>query len=311
MLGRSILLMACLTAALAGPVSAGPLRDRLLERRAERESATSDEMGADERSRDPTAFIQGIPGARVLADLAYGSRSKERMDVYLPANPSGAPVLMMVHGGAWEIGDKSSAKVVANKAAHYLPKGFILVSVNYPLVPEVGVLDQAGAIRAALAFVRQNALSWGGDPGRILLAGHSAGAHLVSLVSSDPQGAGTWRATIALDSAAYDLVPIMQARRHFRFYDAVFGDDPVLWRAASPLHRLRQDVPLPPMMLVCSTRRTESCMQARRFAAAGKEHGATLQVLEQDMSHGEINGEMGAPGPYTQAVDAFIEQVLK
>lgn len=308
---RHAVFLALAAAALAPPGIAGPLRERLQERRAEREAGIPDEAASAGPRRDPAAFIQGIPGARVLADVAYGARARERLDVYLPAHPASAPVLVMVHGGAWKIGDKANPQVVANKAAHYLPKGFILVSVNYPLVPEAGVLDQARSIRAALAFVRATAPQWGGDPGRIVLAGHSAGAHLVSLVSADPQGAAPWRATIALDSAAYDLVPIMRAPVHFRFYDEVFGDDPALWRDASPLHRLKAGALPPPMLLVCSTRRAESCRQAGRFAAAAEGMGGSVRVLEQDMDHGGINREMGAPGAYTQAVDAFIEQVLR
>lgn len=314
--------VAFVVAAAAVPATAGRVRDILNERRAAKAGESDgapDDAGATEARQDPAGFVRTIAGARVLTDVAYGRRAKETMDIYLPAAAQNAPVIFMVHGGAWMVGDKSNRKVVENKVAHYLPKGFIVVSVNYPLVPEIGVLEQGDAIRTALAFAQHNAPEWGGDPARFVVFGHSAGAHLVALVSADPKrateafGVKPWRATVALDSAAYDLVPIMEARFHFRFYDTVFGTDRNLWRAASPLHQLSREIAPPPMLLVCSTRRAESCTQAKAFAAAAKAGYPALafDVLAEDMSHGEINGQVGTAGAYTLALDSFIAKVLR
>ncbi|HKU93926.1 MAG TPA: alpha/beta hydrolase, partial [Vineibacter sp.] len=101
-------------------------------------------------------------GARVIRDVAYGADPAQRMDVYLPARPRAAPILFMVHGGGWAIGDKAGASVVANKIAKWLPEGFIVISVNYRLLPDAHPLTQADDVASALAAAQSKASSWGG-----------------------------------------------------------------------------------------------------------------------------------------------------
>ena len=251
----------------------------------------------------------------MLRDLAYGSDPKQRMDVYLPAAPGAgqgaAPVIFMVHGGAWRMGDKRMGRVVENKTARWLPKGFVFVSVNNRLLPEADPLDQVRDVAQALATAQALAASWGGDPQQFILMGHSAGAHLVALLSSSPTlgpdaGAKPWLGTIALDSAALDVAPIMQ-RRHYKLYDPAFGTDPTFWKAASPLQQLYAGAK--PLLAVCSSRRAESCEQARAFAAHASQLNVRAQVLPQDMSHGEINELLGQAADYTQAVESFMSSL--
>jgi len=251
------------------------------------------------------------------AEVAYGSDARQRFDVYLPERADRAPIIVMVHGGAWVIGNKSLPQVVDNKLARWLPRGAIVVSVGYRLVPLAGArdvtpLDQADDIARAIAKVQALAPGWGGDPQRLVLMGHSAGAHLVALVSASPSfarraGALPWRGTVVLDSAGLNLVGVMRLP-HPRFYDRAFGADPALWRAASPLETL---VPgAAPMLVICSTQRADaSCLQSQRFVAQALASGVRASVLEQDLSHGEINGKLGLPGAYTDAVEQFFESI--
>jgi arylformamidase len=254
------------------------------------------------------------PGVRRLADVAYGPAPRQRMDVYLPERPVNAPILLMVHGGAWMLGDKAMPAVVNEKIAHWVrDRGFILVSMNYRFVPEVDPPTQARDVARALAAVQAAAPGWGGDPSRLMLMGHSAGAHLVALLSADPamaaqEGAGPWRGTVALDSAALDLVGLMQ-RPHPRFYDRVFGADPAGWRAASPSDRLTHEVR--PLLLVCSTlRRDGSCEQSSAFADKVRATGGSAEVLPRALTHAEIDAQLGQAGDYTRAVDRFIDALL-
>ncbi len=244
----------------------------------------------------------------VIRDVVYGFELGQTMDVYLPPDPKDAPVIVMVHGGAWITGDKSNAAVYANKAAHYLPKGYIFISVNNRLVPDADPLTQADDVANALAYAQTEAAFWGGDPNRFVLMGHSAGAHLVALVAADPafakhQGVKPWLGTIALDSGAFDVSAIME-RRHARFYDTAFGRDPAYWRAASPLYRLT-GAPAP-MLLVCSSLSRESCAQAKRFASKVESIGGHATVLPERLRHNAINRNLGLGGAYTSAVDAFL-----
>ena len=93
-------------------------------------------------------------------------------------------------------------------------------------------------VARAVATVQRRAGEWQLDRTRVVLMGHSAGAHLVSLLSAAPSittnaGAGSWLGTVVLDSAAYNVVDIMQ-QRHFSLYDDAFGSDPQLWRRRWP-----------------------------------------------------------------------------
>jgi acetyl esterase/lipase len=244
----------------------------------------------------------------VKEDVVYGSVEAQRFDVYLPPQPNRAPILFMVHGGGWRVGDKENARVVDNKVTHWVTQGFIFVSVNYRMIPEAAPLTQAEDVGRALAKVQALAPDWGGDPDNVILMGHSAGAHLVALINAAPdiataQGAKPWKGAVLLDSGAMN-VPAIMTKRHPRLYDKAFGADPAEWEAASPYHRLSG--PMPPVLAVCRQRGDWSCPPNRAFAEKAKALGNRVEVLPVDLSHGEINSELGLPGAYTERVDAFM-----
>ncbi len=247
-----------------------------------------------------------------LADLAYGADEQQKLDVYLPAQASQAPIMVMVHGGAWFIGDKAHSGVVKNKIAYWVKQqGYILVSVNYRLVPAANPLEQAHDVARALAYTQRHAPEWGGDPSRIVLIGHSAGAHLVALLGANPaiaaaEQAARWNATIALDSAAMDIVSTMQ-QKHYFFYDKAFGQDQQLWQQSSPTLQLTRGAT--PMLLVCGEQRPDKpCDQARIFAQRATGLGVAVQTMPLHKNHGAINADLGKEADYTQQVDAFIRR---
>ena len=100
------------------------------------------------------------------------------MDVYVPAGTTAgasaprAPVIFMVHGGGWRIGDKAMGRVVQEKVNRWVPKGFILISANYRMLPAAPVSAQARDVQAALVAAQQRASTWGGDSGRFIHMGH-------------------------------------------------------------------------------------------------------------------------------------------
>lgn len=289
--------VASLLSLAAFAVYAGGLRERIAARRQAAEAAQA-----------PLP-----PGTRVLRDLPYGDDPRQRFDVYLPAAAHDAPLIVFVHGGAWAIGDKDNPGVVANKAAYWLPKGYAFVSVNYRMLPEAEPLTQADDVAHALAAVQRLAPEWKADAARVVLMGHSAGAHLVALLGADPArltaaGARPPRGIVALDSAAMNVVQIMQFPRHFGFYDRAFGSDPAYWTAASPYHALT--AASLPLQAVCSTQRADSCPQARAFAGKARELGVRVDVQPEDLTHAQINHELGAPSAYTDAVGRFVASLV-
>ncbi|MFZ6736033.1 alpha/beta hydrolase [Undibacterium sp. Ji42W] len=301
-------------------VAAGTLRDKIMERRQERKDQQAEQVAEKNDMTDvETTDLapQGLPaGSKVLRDIAYGNDKRQTMDVYLPANAASLkamPVIFMVHGGAWRTGSKTARGVVENKAGHWLPQGYIFISANYRMLPDVKPLEQADDVAKALAAAQGKAAEWGGSSQRFIIMGHSAGAHLVALLASSPAiaaraGASAWLATIALDSAAYDIDKIM-GQKHYRFYDEAFGTDPAYWQSSSPTLQLKQAAA--PFMAICSSIRPDKpCAQAGVFIDKAKSLGMQATLLPQSLSHADINKNLGLDSAYTTAVDNFIKPLV-
>jgi len=256
--------------------------------------------------------VPALPyGSKVERDLSYGPDPAHCLDVYLPPGQPTGPVVLLVHGGAWLIGDKSNPGVVAAKVAHWLPAGVVVVSVNYRLLPLADPLQQAGDLARAIAWVQNRAVSWQADAARLVLIGHSAGAHLAALLGVDSDllrehGAEPWLATVLIDCAALDLVAVMRAPHH-PLFDRAFGSDEAGWRQASPLYRLRTRPA--PVLLVHSDQRPESAEASRRFAAAVVALDGRAEVCEVSLSHRELNTQLGLQNSYTGQVDRFLQSV--
>jgi acetyl esterase/lipase len=257
-------------------------------------------------------------GVQRIADVPYGSDPRQRMDVYLRTASSSsastasavrAPVIFMVHGGGWRHGDKAMGRVVQEKVERWVPRGFVLISVNYRLLPDTPVDQQERDVQAALMAAQQRATTWGADPSRFILMGHSAGAHLVALLNARaPQalreGAWPWLGTVSLDSAMMN-VPARMRAPHLPLYDDAFGADPAYWVAMSPFHQWT--VGAPPMQMVCSAQRADDpCQQSDAMARHVRNQGGRAEVLPQDLDHGEINAQLGLDSDYTRAVEAFM-----
>ena len=116
-------------------------------------------------------------------DLAYGAGPTETLDLFLPPRP-GAPVLVYIHGGYWRALDKRDQSFVA---APFVDAGAMVVLPNYALCPAVTIEAIALQLVAAVAWVHRHAGEHGGDPARIVVAGHSAGGHLAALLLEVPE----------------------------------------------------------------------------------------------------------------------------
>jgi len=273
---------------------AGPIHNRISKHR-------SNQQNISENISLPS-------GVKLIHDIPYGKDTKNRMDVYLPPHAKGAPVIFMVHGGAWRIGDKAAKAVVENKVGRWVTKGFIFISTNYRMLPTTDPLKQATDVARAIAVAQRMASSWGGDSFKFVLMGHSAGAHLVALLATSPSialdhGVKPWLGTISIDTAVLDVVERMEAR-HFHFYDKVFGSDVVYWKSVSPFHLLRAAEA--PFLAICSTRRKDSCSQAIKFVKKATLLGMRAKVLKINLSHKNLNKLLGKDHSYTKAVELFL-----
>ena len=251
------------------------------------------------------------PGTR---ELAYGADPKQRLDLLVPPAATRAPLLLFIHGGGWSIGDKRTGAGV--KAAHFTQGGWAFASANYRLVPQASVEQQAADIASAIAWARSNAAAHGLDPDRIVLMGHSAGAHLVALVGTDPRYLAAAEVPIAavkgvilLDGAGYDIAGQMARPGNAvaGMYDAAFGKDPARQKALSPtLHTAAPNVAR--WLMLPIDRRDDSKAQSEGLAAALRPAGASAKVVAvPGESHSSLNKGLGEAGDFaTGEVDKFL-----
>ena len=252
-----------------------------------------------------------IPGA---AEHAFGPDPKQRLDLVRPASASKAPVLLFVHGGGWSIGDKRHA--AAPKARHFTAEGWAFASSNYRLVPQATVEQQAADVASAIAWLRTNAPRQGLDPDRVVLMGHSAGAHLVALVGTNPQflrAAGVpieaVKGIILLDGAGYDVPTQASAEMNIvkPMYEAAFSTDPKRQAALSPTrHAASPNVQR--WLILPIDRRADSQAQSKGLGEALNRAGASATVIAvPGESHGSLNKGLGDEGDFaTDQIDRFL-----
>lgn len=131
------------------------------------------------------------PAIREVTDIGYfegagKDSTKHKLDLFLPPNAANAPVFFFVHGGAWVQGDKNFFGIYSAIGRLAAQNGMIGVVISYRLTPKVKHPSHAEDVARAIAWTTKNIKNYGGDPERIILCGHSAGGHLVSLVCCDP-----------------------------------------------------------------------------------------------------------------------------
>lgn len=253
--------------------------------------------------------------------LAYGGDRLQTVD-YWPAPRAGAPLVVFVHGGGWSRGDKRMMDG-SDKLAHWRAQGYAVASVNYRLVPEATVEQEAQDVAAAVAMLRARSGALAFDPAKIALVGHSAGAHLVALVGTDPtylREAGLSLADIdgvvPLDGAAYD-VPQQLAegpRIMERKYREAFGSDAARQEKLSPTAQAA--APNAPQFLILHVQRPDGIRQSEALGAALRHAGTSAEVrgfAGTGLSgHAEINRRMGDPSyPATPVLDAFLARVFR
>jgi acetyl esterase/lipase len=256
--------------------------------------------------------------------FAYGAHPRHEVDFWRAKGVTGpAPLVFFVHGGAWRAGDKA-LDTGYWKASYFTKKGLALASTNYRFVPEATVEEQAQDAASALATALDKSGDLGIDDGRVILLGHSAGAHLVCLLGTDEsylRGAGLSFANIAgvigNDGASYDAamqIAHVQPPWGSAFTDA-FSEEPERQRRLSPLFHA-DGSNAPAFLLLHMPHRPDSgIVQANNLAEAVRATGSSAQVTCVDASmengHHELNQLLGKPDHGTTvAVDAWLDELL-
>jgi arylformamidase len=237
---------------------------------------------------------------------AYGPGEVEGLDIFRTGAPSPAPVFIFIHGGAWRAG---LAKTYAAPAEMFIRAGAHYVVLDFSWVQDCAgsLLPMADQVRRAIAWVYRNAASFGGDPDRFYVGGHSSGAHLAAVALTTD-----WERSFDMppdiikgglcSSGMYELAPVRLSHRssYVRFTDEMV-------EALSPLRHL--DKLRAPLIIAYGTYETpEFQRQARDFAAAVKGAGKPVELLVGDnYSHMELPETLC--NPYGLLGSAVLQQM--
>lgn len=263
----------------------------------------------------------------LTSNIPYVENGHERqvLDVYTPEQPSQGPlpVVFWIHGGGWEVGDKSN---VALKPRALTERGFIFVSTNYRLLPEVTMDVLIRDVARSLGWVHGNIAEYDGDPSRIFVGGHSAGAQLAALLCIDERYLGevgvsfdVLKGCIPVDGDTYDIPKIiMTAELRQAIYGGKmptwghrqkFGNDPVKHVDFSAVTHVAKDKGIPPFLILYFTGNPETRAQANRLQEVLKKADIPAKVYGKgDTNHRQLNNDLGKPDdPATQELYKFLD----
>lgn len=253
---------------------------------------------------------QRTPYPEGTIEIAYGGDASRRLD-FTPGSGPRAPLVLFIHGGAWSAGDKAMA---GHMAVHFRERGYAFASVNYRLLPDADPHGQAEDVAAAIAHLLGDARRLGLDRERVMIMGHSAGAHLAALVGTDPSYLATHRIPIStirgvvlLDGAGYDVAAQLRVAGPFlrSLYHRAFGDDPAFQARVSPMmHAVAPNAGRFLIFHIAS--RADSGAQSVRLGALLNAAGTPAEIVSVDNSHAEIFRQFGQSGHRaTELTDAF------
>lgn len=228
-----------------------------------------------------------------VASVRLGEASTQTLSLYRARKTAGpAPVLLFVHGGSWDWGDPKDYGFVARSLA---PEGYVVALSGYRLGVEGRYPAMLEDTAQAIRWLRDNAARHGGDPERIYLAGHSAGAYNVVQVALEPR----WLAAQGVPAAAIRGVVGMAGPYDFFPFDkdstrAAFGDatDPA---ATQPINHVRPGAP--PMLLLTGTEDTTvKPRNTRALAAALEQAGVPVETRYYDaLDHSDVLVRLASP----------------
>jgi acetyl esterase/lipase len=201
----------------------------------------------------PLLAVAAKQGITVQRDLAYGPDARHRADVFRADGLKNASVIVFLHGGAYVRGDRDvNAEVYGNVPMYFARQGMLAVNATYRLAPAAHWPAAAQDVASLVAWLKSNAARYGGDPNRIYLIGHSAGAtHVATYIymkELQPQS-GHGLAGVVLMSGRYHFDP-HPSDPNLKNFQAYFGTDRTQYPARSPITHVKSAAPLPTFIVV-------------------------------------------------------------
>jgi acetyl esterase/lipase len=273
-------------------------------------------------------LCNGAAAQKLMSDIPYVENGHKRqvLDIYTTEEPAGKPlpVMFWIHGGGWQVGDKSD---VALKPKVLTERGFVFVSTNYRLLPEVKMEELIGDVARSLGWVHKNIAAYGGDPRRIFVGGHSAGAQLAALICIDDrylkkEGVSfeVLKGCVPVDGDTYDIPKIIMTAEYrqalyggkmFTFgHRQKFGNDPEKHVDFSAVTHVSKDKGIPPFLILYFSGNPDTRAQARRLESVLREAEIPAKAYgKRDSNHSRLNNELGKPDdPATQEFYKFLRE---
>jgi acetyl esterase/lipase len=219
---------------------------------------------------------------------------------------------------------------VTLKPQAFADKGFVFVSTGYRLLPEVEMVTIFQDIAKSMRWVHEHIAEYGGDPKRILVGGHSAGAQLAALISIDDRylkaeglSLDIIKGCVPVDGDTYDVPAIIETaearwRAHGEEFSknghrVKFGNDPAKHRDYSAVTHVAKGKNIPPFLIMHVAEHPDTSAQARRLATALKQNDVPVKLFGgRKTSHDELNDNLGLPDdPGTAALWDFVREVFK
>jgi acetyl esterase/lipase len=265
----------------------------------------------------------------IKRDIPYAEPgdSHRMLDVYAPDHAKNLPVVFWIHGGGWQMGDKADVKL---KPQAFMDKGFVFVSTNYRILPAVDMATLIDDVAKSFHWVHDHIAEYGGDPNRVLVAGHSAGAQLAAILCTDEKylkaegiSFNVLIGCVPVDGDTYDIPAIIEtAETRWRVHHLPpakfghrqkFGNDPEKFRDFSAVYHVEKGKGIPPFLLLYVANTPDTTAQAQRLGAVLKEAGVPTTLFgAKETTHNQLNDHLGQPDdPATKALYEFLETVVK
>ncbi|ROO24533.1 alpha/beta hydrolase [Salinisphaera orenii MK-B5] len=246
------------------------------------------------------------------ADIAYADGDRQRLDVYVPDRlAAGAPVVVFFYGGSWQDGDKAGYRFVGQALAS---RGFIAVLPDYRLYPPARFPAFVEDGARAVAWALEHAADYGGDPGHLFVAGHSAGAHIAAMLAADR------RYLAAAGASVGDLAGLVGMAGP---YDFLPIEDPVLqaifapraaWARTQPIHFVTGEAP-PMLLMHGAADRTVAPENSRNMASRVNDRGGEARLkIYPETTHVGLIAPLAAPlrlaGNQLDDITDFVTKVV-
>jgi arylformamidase len=279
------------------------------------------------------AFLSTAQAQRVKRNIPYVDAAHERqvLDVFSTVDGKNLPVVVWIHGGGWVTGDKTDVQI---KPKTFVDKGFVFVSVNYRMLPEVDMGTIVRDVAKSIRWVHDHVADYGGDPKRLFIMGHSAGAQLAALICTDDRylkaeglSLAITKGCVPVDGDTYDVPLIIEAAEVRRKnlgkpvgkpypkngHYVKFGNDPKKHRDFSAVNHVTKDKGIPPFLCLHVADHINTSAQARRLSTTLTDADIQSKAFgAPSTNHTKLNENLGlADDPSTKELYEFLDGVLK